>query len=137
MSLVLDSSVALSWCFRDEQTPETLALLQRVAELGAVAPALWPLEVLNALTMAVRRNRLTREQQQELAGLLKDLPVRLDDDTATQAWGRTSELAARHQLTIYDAAYLELALRTDLPLASLDAALVAAAQAEGVGTLGR
>lgn len=136
MSLVLDSSIALSWCFEDEQTPATLALLQRVAETGAAAPSLWPLEVLNALAMAVRRNRLATDKLQQLAALLGDLPVRLDDETTARAWRETSALASKHRLTLYDAAYLELALRSALPLASLDAALVAAAQSEGVTTLG-
>ncbi len=76
MTFVLDNSVALAWCFQDEQTPEILALLDRVAESGAIAPLLWPLEALNGLLMAERRRRLTAEQRTTLASLLQDPPHR-------------------------------------------------------------
>ena len=130
--MVVDSSVALTWCFEDEQTPASLALLEMVVEAGAVAPTLWPLEVLNALIMAERRKRVDASQRQRLSGFLRDLPIVLDDETATQAWNATIQLAERHRLTVYDAAYLELAQRRDLPLASLDQELRAAAEVAGV-----
>jgi predicted nucleic acid-binding protein len=133
---VLDSSVTLSWCFDDEHTGATDALLEQVVESGAQAPSLWPLEVLNALTMAERRGRIDSAQRQQLAGFLHDLPVTIDAETATQAWATTSRLAARYRLTIYDAAYLELAQRLGLPLATLDKELRAAARALGVPMLG-
>ena len=85
MSLVVDSSVALTWCSEDERTPATLALLDRVAQAGATAPALWPLEVLNALAMAERGKRLTAVQRHHLTGFLRDLPITLDPETAAQA----------------------------------------------------
>ena len=136
MSFVLDSSIALSWCFEDERTPATRALLVRVGVAGACAPALWPLEVLNALAMAERRSRIDSERRQRLAGFLHDLPVTIDDETASQAWAVASQLAARFRLTVYDAAYLELAQRLNLPLATLDQELCAAAAALGVPLLG-
>lgn len=136
MSFVLDSSVALSWCFEDERTPATAALLDRVAEHGAVAPALWPLEVLNGLAMAERRKRIDRAQREKLSGYLRDLPVAIDEDTVVQVWDVTAALAARHGLTVYDAAYLEVAQRLGLPLATLDDALRAAARNLKVDTLG-
>jgi predicted nucleic acid-binding protein len=132
LSIVVDSSVALTWCFEDEQTPASLALLEMVVEAGAVAPTLWPLEVLNALIMAERRKRVDASQRQRLSGFLRDLPIVLDDETATQAWSATIQLAERHRLSVYDAAYLELAQRRDLPLASLDQELRAAAEVAGV-----
>ena len=135
MSFVLDSSVSLTWCFDDEHTDATDALLERVAEAGACAPALWPLEVLNALAMAERRSRIDSERRQRLAGFLHDLPVTIDDETASQAWAVASQLAARFRLTVYDAAYLELAQRRGLPLATLDQELRAAAAALGVTLL--
>ena len=137
MSFVLDSSVTLAWCFDDEHTEATDALLQRVVESGAEAPSLWPLEILNALAMAERRGRIDADKRHRLAGFLHDLPVSLDADTASQAWVATSRLAARHRLTIYDAAYLELAQRLNLPLATLDAGLRAAADALAIELLGR
>ncbi|MGH7812703.1 MAG: type II toxin-antitoxin system VapC family toxin [Candidatus Binataceae bacterium] len=129
--MVLDSSVALSWCFEDEHTRAGLAILEKVAEDGAVAPAIWPLEVLNGLLMAQRRNRLDAAQRIRMTGLLKALPVSIDADMAAQAWTETARLAERFRLTLYDAAYLELAARRALPLASLDRSLRRAATALG------
>lgn len=130
--MVVDSSVTLTWCFEDEQTAASLALLEQVVENGAVAPTVWPLEVLNALVMAERRKRVDAAQRQRLTGFLRDLPIALDAETAAQAWSATVQLAERHRLTVYDAAYLELAQRRGLPLASLDNELRAAAEAVGV-----
>lgn len=130
--MVVDSSVTLTWCFEDEQTAVSLALLEQVVEHGAVAPTVWPLEVLNALVMAERRKRVDAAQRQRLTGFLRDLPIALDAETAAQAWSATVQLAERHRLTVYDAAYLELAQRRGLPLASLDNQLRAAAEAAGV-----
>ena len=135
MSFVLDNSVALAWCFEDEQTPAVMALLDRVAETGAMAPLLWPLEAINGLLAAERRRRVSPEQRATLAGFLRDLLVRLDAHTAEQAWDATVRLAERFKLTVYDAAYLELAQRRRLPLASLDQDLRAAATAASVEVL--
>ncbi len=129
MSFVLDNSIALAWCFEDEQTPAIMALLDRVTETGAFAPLLWPLEALNGLLSAERRRRLDRDRRTRLASFLRALPVTLDPSTADRAWDTTNNLAERHGLTIYDAAYLELAQRRRLPLASLDKAVRAAAAA--------
>ena len=130
--MVVDRSVALTWCFEDEQTAASLALLEQIVENGAVAPSLWPLEVLNALITAERRKRVDAAQRQRLTGFLRDLPIVLDDETAAQAWSATVQMAERHRLTVYDAAYLELAQRRGLPLASLDQELRAAAEVAGV-----
>lgn len=136
MTFVLDNSVAVAWCFGDEQTPALLVLLHRAAESGAFAPALWPLEAANALLVAERRGRLERDRRRRLCGFLKALPIALDADTATQAWTSTAGLAERFGLSAYDAAYLELAERLDLPLASLDGDLRRAANTLGLPLLG-
>ena len=136
MSFVLDSSVALTWCFDDERMVATDALLDRVVESGANAPSLWPLEVLNALAMAERRSRIDAARRQRLGGFLRDLPVTIDVETASQAWAVTSQLATRFRITMYDAAYLELAQRLGLPLATLDQELRAAGGDLGVTLLG-
>jgi predicted nucleic acid-binding protein len=136
VSFVLDSSVALSWCFEDERTPATAALLDQVAESGAVAPLLWPLEVLNGLTMAERRGRLDPKRRQRLGDFLRQLPVKLDLETANQAWTLTIQLAVQFRLTVYDASYLELAQRLGLPLATRDEELHAAGRVLGVSVLG-
>ncbi len=136
MSFVLDNSVALAWCFEDEQTPAVMSLLDRVTESGATAPLLWPLEALNGLLMAERRRRLDATKRAALVGFLRDLPITLDHDTAERSWDATVHLAERFRLSVYDATYLELAHRRRLPLASLDGELRHAAVALGVETLG-
>jgi len=137
VSLVVDNSVALSWCFEDERTPATAALLEQVGELGGFAPMLWPLEALNGLLVAERRGRLDASRRRRLAGFLHALPITLDADTANQAWTATGRLAERIGLSVYDAAYLELAQRDRLPLATLDRELRSAAAALGLSVLGR
>jgi len=135
MSFVVDNSIALAWCFEDEQTAGIMALLDRVTEAGAVAPQLWPVEALNGLLTAERRGRIDRGLRLRLAGFLRALPVRIDDETASRTWITTAPLAELHRLTAYDATYLELALRLGLPLATSDTALIAAAQTVGVPLL--
>lgn len=136
MSFVLDNSVALAWCFADEQTPAVMELLDRVTETGASAPLLWPLEALNGLLAAERRRRLDAAKRSQLTGFLRELPIVLDMDTADRGWDATVRLAERFRLSAYDAAYLELAQRRRLPLASLAQDLRAAAVASGVKVLG-
>ncbi len=137
MSFVLDNSVALAWCFEDEQTSAVMELLDRTAETGASAPMLWPLEALNGLFAAERRRRIDAPRRVRLAAFLRELPIRLDPDMADQVWEATAGLAERFRLTVYDAAYLELAQRRRLPLASLDKELRRAAVAAGVEILGQ
>jgi predicted nucleic acid-binding protein len=137
VTFVVDSSVALTWCFPEERTPTTAALLDRVTDSGASAPSLWPLEVLNALMVGEKRKRIDFAKRHELIGGLHSLPITLDTETAAQAWISTNQLAERYRLTLYDAAYLELAQRLDLPLATLDADLRTAARTLGVPHLGR
>jgi predicted nucleic acid-binding protein len=136
VSLVLDSSVALGWCFEDQHTPAIRLVLQQVVDAGALVPQLWPLEVLNGLAMAERRGRLDTPTRERLEGFLRELPVVLDDDTGPDAWTRTVPLAHRFQLTVYDAAYLELAQRQQLPLASIDESLRRAGTELGLTLLG-
>jgi predicted nucleic acid-binding protein len=136
VSFVVDNSVALAWCFEDEHTQPIMDLLDRVAESGAVAPSLWPLEALNGLLMAERRKRLDAKRRQRLAGFLRGLPVTLDMETADQAWTATARLAERYRLTLYDAAYLELAQRRKLPLATLDKDLIRTGKTLGMTLLG-
>lgn len=125
--LVVDSSLALTWCFRDEQTPQSLALFHRATAEGFKVPSLWYLEVANVLQLAVRRKRITVGLRDASLADFRLLPVEIDPRTIDEAWSSTIHLAHRYDLTVYDAAYLELALRTNLPLASLDKQLAAAA----------
>ncbi len=132
MSLVLDSSVTLAWNFRDEQTEAVRAILAQVAGRGAFAPSLWRFEVANGLQIAVRRGRIDAAYRDHALADLTMLDVRIDDECDDYVWSATVQLAALHGLTVYDAAYLELAQRLRLPLATLDAALVRAAKQAGV-----
>jgi predicted nucleic acid-binding protein len=132
---VVDSSAALAWVLPGEATAATDALLATIGDTGAVVPGLWPLEVANVLWSSERRGRITLAERMQSLGILAELPIQIDDRTAALAFGPTSALAAGRDLTIYDACYLELALRLGLPLASLDKRLRQAARAAGVALI--
>ena len=136
MSLVVDSSVTLAWVYSDESSPAVSNVLDLVSSHGAWAPSLWRLEVANILEMGVRRGRHGAAFRDATLADLSLLPISIDLETEKQAWGATLRLAERHRLTLYDAAYLELAQRRGLALASLDGELRAAAKAEDVALLG-
>ncbi|MFI5456604.1 MAG: type II toxin-antitoxin system VapC family toxin [Isosphaerales bacterium] len=130
--LVVDSSVAVAWCFPDEKGPYPQSVLDSLATVGAIVPSLWPLEVANALLMGERRKRSTPDETLKSVQFLDSLPITQDDVTGAQAFGHTLHLARAHNLSAYDAAYLELAMRRGLPLATLDDKLKTAAVAVGV-----
>jgi predicted nucleic acid-binding protein len=132
VSLVLDPSMALSWYFEDECSPAADALLDRVAEDGTVVPSLWRLEIANGLQIALRRGRINRAFRDRTLAELGHMAITTDPDTDSYAWTNTLQLAERFQLTVYDAAYLELAQRRSLPLATLDKPLRAAAGTMGI-----
>ena len=136
MSLIIDSSVTLAWVYSDETTPAVSHVLQLVSSDGAWVPALWRLEVANVLQMGVRRGRHDAAFRDATLSDLSLLPLSTDNETEKHSWGATLRLSERHQLTVYDAAYLELAQRRRLPLASLDEELRAAAKREHVALLG-
>lgn len=136
MSVVIDSSVTLAWCFADERTDAVDAVLTLVAESGAIVPSLWRLEVANALQMAVRRKRIDSAFRDASLEDLRALAIDIDTDTDQQAWTATLRLADRFNLTLYDAAYVELAQRLGLPLATGDQEMRVAAEALGLVLLG-
>jgi predicted nucleic acid-binding protein len=133
MPIVVDASVAMAWCFTDEASAATDAVLGRLASEGGLVPDLWRLEVVNVLLAAERRSRISEAQASRFLGLLDELPISVDlaatDSVAVLATGR------RHGLSAYDAAYLVLAERLGAPLATLDSALSAAALRAGVELL--
>jgi predicted nucleic acid-binding protein len=129
---VLDGSVALAWYFKDEANPYADAIAARFPAMRAVVPAVWPFEVANAVLMGERRKRSTEAQASRWLGYLGSLPIDVEDVTTSRAWSAVLGLARVHTLSAYDAAYLELALRRGLPLATLDDKLKAAAIAAGV-----
>jgi predicted nucleic acid-binding protein len=132
VSLVLDSSVALAWIYPEETTDAVRKVFEQIVDGGALVPGLWRLEVANALTMAMRRGRITAALRASGLADLALLDIQADHATDDHAWTSTLQLADRFRLTVYDAAYLELAQRRSLPLASLDNPLRAAARTLGV-----
>jgi predicted nucleic acid-binding protein len=133
MALVLDASVAASWAFPDEGQPQAALALGAMRHDEALVPSLWWFEVWNVLVVSERRRRIVEADTRAFLHALSRLAVTVDhspDETALLA------LARRHQLSAYDAAYLELAQRRGLPLATLDAALAVAARAEHVALIG-
>lgn len=126
--LVLDASIALAWCFDDEASPATEALLDQVSTHGAVVPTLWHLELGNVLLAAERRGRTVQGGIVVRLRLFARLPIETDVETSERAWRETLVLARAEQLTLYDGAYLELAVRRGLPLATKDRDLAAAAK---------
>jgi predicted nucleic acid-binding protein len=136
MGIVLDSSVALAWVYSDETTAAVREVFDQLRESGAWVPGLWRLEVANILEMGVRRGRHDADFRDSTLADFALLPIQVDPETDRHAWGATAKLAARHRLTLYDACYLELALRRGLPLATLDQDLRRAACAEKMSLLG-
>ena len=126
----------MSWYFEDERTPSADALLDRVTDAGALVPALWRLEIANGFQTAIRRKRIDPAFRDKAIAQLARLPISIDPDTDRYAWTTTLALADRFGLTLYDAAYLELAQRRSLPLATLDDALRAGAGVLGIASLG-
>ena len=132
---VLDASVAIAWCFEDESTPAASALLDRLRTAPGHVPALWALEMGNILLGAEKRKRITRARTVEFLEILGELDIRVDPDLPGRTFRDVLPLARERRLTTYDAAYLELAMRLGLPLATKDAALARAATALRVRTL--
>jgi len=131
--LVIDASVTVSWCFEDEKTPYTEWLLNRMAEgAEAVVPSLWPFETVNALLQAERRKRLTAAQATLFLEQLQSFNIVVDSALIPRVFSQVFLEARQQDLTAYDAAYLELALRRGLPLATLDEQLTKAAKDLGI-----
>ena len=133
-TFIADASVAIGWVHPAQATKETAAMLDAMAA-GAVVevPALWPLEVANALSVLERRRKLTEEERRAGLGWLRGIRLRVDHDMASLAFTTLSELASAHNLSVYDAAYLELAQRRRLVLGCKDGPLREAARTIGVG----
>ena len=132
---VIDASVTLAWCFDDEATPATQQLLENLATASAVVPALWHLEVANALVLSQRRLRLTSARANQFVELISGLPIITDVDSISRSLHAVRELAQHLRLTAYDASYLDVALRPGIPLATKDAELARAARERAVELL--
>ncbi len=133
---VLDASIVLTWCFPDEEAQKAEKISERIA-LGdkPTVPVFWRHEVLNALLVGERRKRMTNELIQTFIEDLERLPTEIDSPSAETVFHSTQDLCRKHGLTAYDAAYLELAMRHRIALATADGALERAALAEGIEIL--
>jgi len=130
---VLDASVTLAWAFREERNAYTRSVLRSLAEgAEALVPAVWPLEVGNALRVAERRERLTQADTVQFLALLQQLPIAVEPETPSRMLGEILALAREHGLSTYDASYLDLAMRQGIPLATQDEDLQRAAGRSGV-----
>jgi len=136
MSFVLDASMALAWVFPDEATEVTDRWLESLLECQAYVPSLWPMEVANALLAATRRHRLEASRWPWIRHSLDALPIAVEPVEPARVGSAVLELAHDRRVSVYDAMYLELALRMELPLATLDERLAAEARAVGVEALG-
>lgn len=132
MPFVLDASLALAWHFEDEASEYADRVLDRLGEDPAVVPSLWALEIANALVVAERRGRLSPADVARAAELFLEMPISIHEVAPQSALGPVLGLARTHGMTVYDAAYLELAMREGLPLATEDETLRAAAKRVGV-----
>jgi predicted nucleic acid-binding protein len=124
--------VALSWCFEDDASGYAIRILEALRAAEAITPHLWTLEVANGLVTAERRGRLDAPKADRFSRMLLALPIALDPGSRSAGFREIRQLARVHRLSLYDATYLELAIRTALPLATNDSALRSAAAREGV-----
>jgi predicted nucleic acid-binding protein len=129
---VMECSVTMAWYFKDEVNVYANAVRRSLSKARAVVPALWPLEVANILVTGERRGRSTEAGASKWLRYLQRLPIDVDDETAGRACTDILQIARSYDLSAYDAAYLELAIRLGLPLASLDDQLKATAASAGV-----
>ena len=130
--IVLDCSIVMSWFFEDENDAYAEAIEATIPDLEFWVPGHWSLEIVNTALVGIRRGRTTDQKVSDLRALIATYPVIFDSETADAAWGETRRLARLYNLSAYDAAYLELALRLKLPLATIDRPLAKAAGLAGV-----
>lgn len=133
--IVLDTSLVGPIAIPDERDNLDIGAMAALVESAMIVPGHWRLEVANMLRTAVRRDRLTVDERDEILVRLGALQVEVDSETSTAAWGMTIDLSDRYGLTPYDAAYIELALRRRAPLATRDRALARAAEAADLKTM--
>jgi predicted nucleic acid-binding protein len=127
-SFVVDNSVVMSWCFKDETNKYGDAVLDRLAESTAIVPPIWPLEVVNVLLVAEQRNRLKQVDTVRFITLLSQLPIVVEHDGSERKMKDLLALGRANNLSSYDAAYLDLSMRKDCPIATLDKKLIEAAK---------
>ena len=129
---VIDNSIVMAWWFDDAEDDYADAVLESLETGGALAPAVWPLEAGNVLLVAERRQRINRAATVRFLELLDALPIEVEQEPSERMFKEIVSLAREQGLSTYDASYLDLAMRRDLPLATRDAALLKAARRCGI-----
>jgi len=127
-TFVIDNSVVMAWCFEDQANTYSDHVLDSLEKFEAVVPAIWPLEVGNVLLVAERKKKLTEADSIRFLSLLNKLPIIVDQESPERIWGEIISLARHTQISTYDASYLDLAMRSDFPIATQDKGLIAAAK---------
>ena len=125
---VIDTSVVMTWCFKDETSKYADAILDSLEVSIAVVPSIWPLEVGNVLLVAERKKRLGEADSTRFVALLAELPIMIEQEPPERMMKEILALAREHKLSTYDALYLDLAMRKGLPIATLNNGLIAAAK---------
>ena len=136
MAVVLDASCALALSLDEDLSSEILHMFEGMSDHGATVPSIWRNEVANVLLMSVQRRRIDIDSFHARLAELDNLRISVDETSSDRAWGDGVVIAQRHGLTVYEVAYLELAIRLSLPLATLDKALARAARDEGIEVIG-
>lgn len=131
-SFVLDNSIVMSWCFKDEANQYADAVLDRLSEATAFVPSIWPLEVVNVLLVAERKKRLSEADNVRFITLLSQLPIIVEHARPERIMMDLLALARSNNLSSYDASYLDLSVRKSLPIATLDTRLIKAAKMANV-----
>ena len=132
---VVDNSVVMTWCFKVENSHYSDFILNKLESVTAIVPSIWPLEVTNVLLVAERRKRISDADSTRFLALLSELPISVDQESPERMIKEIFALARKHNLSSYDASYLDLAMRKGLPIATLDKSLLAAAKRSEVSTL--
>ena len=125
---VVDNSVVMSWCFKDETNKYADTVLDRLTESAAVVPSIWPLEVVNVLLVAERQKRLSESDSIRFITLLSQLPIIVEYERPEKIMRELLALARAYNLSSYDTSYLDLAMRKGFPIATLDNKLIEAAR---------
>ena len=134
-SFIIDNSVVMAWCFEDEINPYADAVLDRLSQSTAIVPSIWPLEVVNVLLVAERCKRLKHGDSVRFITLLSQLPIVVEHEWPERVMKDLLALGRAHDLSSYDASYLDLAIRKDCPLATLDKKLIKAAKKNSINIL--
>lgn len=132
---IVDNSVVMAWCFKDEEGQYADLILNKLEGACAFVPSIWPLEVSNVLLVAERKKRIGEADSTRFIALLTELPIIVDQESPERMMGEIFALARKHNISSYDASYLDLAMRKGLPIATLDKNLLATAKRSKVPIL--